>query len=66
MGSREVNTLGIRSEDLAAKIPGSVCKPDFDAIANYVLAHAKEHDLVMTFGCGDIYKAAKKMLQIGK
>ncbi|ADU28002.1 UDP-N-acetylmuramate--L-alanine ligase [Ethanoligenens harbinense] len=63
MGSREVNTYGIRSEDLAAKVPGSVCLPDFDAIAAYVSEHAGPHDLVLTLGCGDIYKAAKRMLR---
>lgn len=63
MGSREVNTYNIHSEDLAAKVPGSVCLPDFDAIADYVLANAKPHDLVLTLGCGDIYKAAKRMLR---
>lgn len=63
MGSREVNTYGIRSEDLAAKVPGSVCLPDFDAIAAHVSTHAGPHDLVLTLGCGDIYKAAKRMLR---
>lgn len=63
MGSREVNTYGIHSEDLAAKVPGSVCLPDFDAIAAYVSTHAGPHDLVLTLGCGDIYKAAKRMLR---
>ncbi|MFT8887980.1 MAG: UDP-N-acetylmuramate--L-alanine ligase [Ethanoligenens sp.] len=62
MGSREVNTYNIHSEDLAAKIPGSICQPDFDAIATYVLKNAQPHDLVLTLGCGDIYKAAKQML----
>lgn len=66
MGSREVNTYNIHSEDLAAKIPGSVCQPDFDAIAAYVRTQAGPHDLVLTLGCGDIYKAAKHMLHTHK
>lgn len=62
MGSREVNTYGIRSEDLAAKLPGSVCLPTFEEIADYIRANAGAGDLVLTMGCGDIYKAAKLML----
>ncbi|MDR1892261.1 MAG: UDP-N-acetylmuramate--L-alanine ligase [Oscillospiraceae bacterium] len=62
MGSREVNTYNIYSSDLAAKIPGSVCLPDFRSIADHVTANAQPGDLVLTLGCGDIYKAAKLML----
>lgn len=63
MGSREVNTYGIHSEDLGRKVEGSVCLPDFASIAEYVTAHAGEGELVLTMGCGDIYKAAKLMLR---
>ena len=31
-------------------------------IADYIVDNAKEGDLVITLGCGDIYKAAKIML----
>lgn len=64
MGSREKNTDGIYTSQLAAKIPGAVWFPGFDEIAAYVMEHAKEGDLVITLGCGDVYKCAKKMLQI--
>lgn len=63
MGSREVNTYHVYSKDLAAKVPGSVWFPDFEQIAAYVLEHAQPGDLVITLGCGDIYKAAKRMLR---
>lgn len=62
MGSREVNTYNVFSKDLAEKIPGSVWFPDFQSIADYVLQNAESGDLVITLGCGDIYKAAKLML----
>lgn len=62
MGSREVNTYNIYSKDLAAKVPGSVWFPDFQGIADYIVKNAKPGDLVITLGCGDIYKAAKLML----
>lgn len=63
MGSREVNTYGIYTADLAAKIPGSVWFPSFEEVAQYVVDHAQPGDLVITLGCGDIYKAAKLMLK---
>ena len=63
MGSREVNTYGIYTADLAAKIPGSVWFPSFEKVAQYVVDHAQPGDLVITLGCGDIYKAAKLMLK---
>ena len=63
MGSREVNTEGVYTSQLAAKIPGSVWFNTFDEVADYVLAHAQSGDLVITLGCGDIYKAAKLMIK---
>ncbi len=62
MGSREVNTIGITAKDLADKIPGSVQLDTFDEIADYVLTNAEDGDLVITLGCGDIYKAARIMV----
>ena len=62
MGSREVNTEGVYTSQLAAKIPGSVWFNTFDEVADYVLDHAQSGDLVITLGCGDIYKAAKIMI----
>lgn len=61
MGSREVNTYGIKTQDLADKIPGSVWFKTFEEVSNYIVDNAKSGDLVITLGCGDIYKAAKLM-----
>ena len=44
-------------------IVGSVWFNTFDEVADYVLAHAQSGDLVITLGCGDIYKAAKLMIK---
>jgi len=63
MGSREINTYNIYTRDLAEKIPGSVWFPTFDEIADYVLANAQAGDLVITLGCGDVYKCAKLLLK---
>lgn len=63
MGAREENTQQIYTAQLAEKIPGSVWFESFDAITDYVLQQAEEGDLVLTLGCGDIYKVAKQMAQ---
>ena len=60
--AREVNTYGIYTKDLAEKIPGSVWFNTFEEVTDYIVANATEGDIVITLGCGDIYKAAKMML----
>ena len=62
MGSREVNTYGIYSEQLQEKIPGSVVCETFEDVKNYIINHAEDGDLVITLGCGDIYKVAKMIV----
>lgn len=63
MGSREKNTYNIYTKDLADKIPGSVWFNTFNEVCDHVLANAKKGDLIITLGCGDIYKAAKIMVE---
>lgn len=63
MGSREVNTYDVYTAQLAEKIPGSVWFNTFEEVADFVLQNAKAGDLVLTLGCGDIYKAAKIMIK---
>jgi len=62
MGSREINTYNIYTSDLAALIPGAVWFNEFEEIADYVVKNAEPGDLVITLGCGDIYKAARIMI----
>lgn len=61
MGSREVNTIGIKAKDLADKVPGSVQLDSFEEICDYVCDNAEDGDLVITLGCGDVYKVARMM-----
>lgn len=61
MGSREVNTIGIKAKDLADKVPGSVPLDSFEEICDYVCDNAEDGDLVITLGCGDVYKVARMM-----
>ena len=62
MGSREPNDPTITSAKLAAQIPGSVLVDSLEAAADWVKQNAREGDLVITLGCGDIYKASKMMV----
>lgn len=62
MGSREVNTIGIKAKDLADKVPGSIQLDTFDEICDYVTENAQDGDLVITLGCGDVYKVARMMV----
>ena len=63
MGSREKNTYNIYSADLAAKIDGAVWFPTFEEVADYVVKNAESGDLVITFGCGDVYKVGYLMIE---
>ena len=63
MGSREKNTYNIYSSDLAAKIDGAVWFPTFEEVADYVVKNAESGDLVITFGCGDVYKVGYMMIE---
>ena len=58
MGSREVNTYGIYSEQLAEELPNAVVVDGFENIANKIIEIAEKGDIVITMGGGDIYKAA--------
>ena len=66
MGSREINTYNIYTSQLAEKIPGSVWFNTFEEVAEYTVGIAKPGDLIITLGCGDIYKAAKIMIKMLK
>lgn len=63
MGSREVNTYDIYTSQLAEKIPNSVWFNTQEEVAEYVVNNAKSGDLVLTMGCGDIYKSAFMMIE---
>ena len=63
MGSREINTYNVYTAQLAERIPNSVWFNTFVEVADYVLRNAEAGDLVLTLGCGDIYKAAKMMIK---
>ncbi|MCQ2513971.1 MAG: UDP-N-acetylmuramate--L-alanine ligase [Ruminococcus sp.] len=55
---RETNTYNIYSTDLGAKVPDSVCLDTFEEITDYVCKNAKEGDLILTMGGGNVYMCA--------
>ncbi len=58
MGSREVNTYGIASEDISLGLADATVLPTFDDICAHACDIMREGDLIITMGGGDIYKAA--------
>lgn len=61
MGSREVNTWGVSSEQIVERItavPACHC-PTFADITEFLLPELKEGDLVLTMGGGDVYKCCR-------
>ena len=55
--AREQNTFGISSDDIAARIGEKASSyPDFRALAEAIEHEAKEGDLVLIMGAGDIYQ----------
>ncbi len=63
MGSREINSYGISSEQMAEKLPDAVVVDGFENIADYIISTAKKGDIVITMGGGDIYKAAHIVME---
>lgn len=77
MGSREKNAFKIYTEDLGKKIDGAVWfdydkdevdkqtalqkEKNFGDIVDYLKDNLAEGDLVITLGCGDVYKLALKL-----
>lgn len=66
MGSREKNTYNIYAKDLADKIDGCVWFGSFEEVAEYVVKNVQSGDLVITTGCGDVYKVADMMIEMMK
>lgn len=63
MGSREKNTYNIYAKDLADKIDGCEWYATFEEVAEKVVAEAQSGDLIITLGCGDVYKVAEMIAE---
>lgn len=57
--AREDNVYGISSESLANAVENGVYADSFESIARYIKSNAKDGDVVICMGAGDIDKAEK-------
>lgn len=60
--AREKNTVGISSGDLAAAVQGTRFVPDFKELAREIASIAREGDIILTVGAGDIYKVGLELV----
>ncbi|MDO5549569.1 MAG: UDP-N-acetylmuramate--L-alanine ligase [Lachnospiraceae bacterium] len=64
--AREINTIGISSNDIAERIVNAGGKahyiPSFDEIETFILENCGPGDLLITMGAGDIVKVGEKLL----
>ena len=61
--ARERNTVGISSKDLVEHIPGSVYCATLQDVTEHLRQIAREGDVILTIGAGDIFKAGEALLQ---
>lgn len=63
MGSREINEIGIKATDLSDKIPDCIQIDRLDDIADYLAQNCEDGDMVITLGCGDVYKVSRMLIE---
>ena len=63
--AREKNTIGISSRDLAELLPGSLYCPSLSEAAEKLREIAREGDLILTVGAGDIYTVGEALAAQG-
>ncbi len=59
--ARERNSIGISSADLAEKIPGAVFCETLPEVTEFLRQNAREGDVVLTMGAGDIFRAGEAL-----
>ena len=64
MGSRETNEWNVSSKQITDQIDGAHYLPTFEEISRFVVENAKEGDLVITMGGGDVYKCARRIREL--
>ena len=60
--AREINDVGISSSVLANAVPGAKCISEFSALAKEIGNVAREGDIILTVGAGDIYKVGEALV----
>jgi len=64
--ARETNDIGISSSDLAGAIPGARCVPLFSDLVREISGIAREGDIILTVGAGDIFKVGEVLAEAGR
>ena len=62
--AREDNTIGISSNDLVQRIPGSEFCPTLEDVTARLRELTQPGDLILTVGAGDIYKVGEKLKKL--
>ncbi|MCF0120679.1 MAG: UDP-N-acetylmuramate--L-alanine ligase, partial [Oscillospiraceae bacterium] len=60
--AREQNTIGISSKQLADAVPGAEYYSDFAELEARLRGFAREGDIIVTVGAGDIYKVGEAIV----
>jgi len=60
--ARESNDVGISSSDLADAVPGAKCMPKFSELIGEISNIAREGDIILTVGAGDIFKIGEALV----
>ena len=63
VAAREENIYGVKLEDVTNALPDAQVVADYDELAQKMIACAKEGDLIITMGAGDIFKVAHIILE---
>lgn len=63
VASREENIYGVKSEDIAEKLPDGKVIADYERLASEMAAAANAGDIIITMGAGDIFKVARIILE---
>ena len=63
VASREENIYGVKSEDIAEKLPDGKVIADYERLATEMAAAANAGDIIITMGAGDIFKVARIILE---
>jgi len=61
--AREKNDLSISSGVLAGSIPGARCLATFPQLAEEIKSIAREGDIILTVGAGDIYEVGEMLVR---
>ena len=61
--ARETDTLGLSSTQLCEKLPGSVYCRNLEETAAYLREIARPGDMILTCGCGDVYRTCHMLMR---